>query len=373
MGNLFDHPETNDEHDPGDDEHDPEDDINPLSPNRPFLVGYAFMSKKIGRMGAVLNGSGLEGIHFEQIDFGKKYNSSHWDLIVHKLSEDVMNRDTDSASNHRLSFIEKYVESNSKVVLIDGIDAISNIVSRALTCEILKESLAQREDRIVHDPKFCVILEEEQSNTLKIAEKMKASNLNFPVICKPVEACGTSASHHLTIILNEEGLSDLKAPCVMQEYINHDTKLLKVYVLGPKTFVFPRKSLPNLNDGGSFITDNQNHRNSSNMSQPRSLCFDSQKPYPTSEDFGLRDIFSKMGDAKADSRPSEEVVNQIASMLQSTFRLSLFGFDLIKSSADKKLYIVDINYFPSFKEVKDFPIQFRKYLRYRIEEHLASC
>jgi hypothetical protein len=84
-----------------------------------------------------------------------------------------------------------------------------------------------------------------------------------------------------------------------------------------------------------------------------------------------------------------ELFVRTASELRKTFGLTLFGFDVIfpadavavteeddagshekKStietvdfSQSRKLMVIDVNYFPSYKEVKDFPDRLRSYLR----------
>jgi glutathione synthase/RimK-type ligase-like ATP-grasp enzyme len=72
-----------------------------------------------------------------------------------------------------------------------------------------------------------------------------------------------------------------------------------------------------------------------------------------------------------------------AKELKKTFGLTLFGFDVILPVGDdessssafigragktvrsggKKLMIIDVNYFPSYKEVKDFPERLKNYLK----------
>jgi hypothetical protein len=67
--------------------------------------------------------------------------------------------------------------------------------------------------------------------------------------------------------------------------------------------------------------------------------------------------------------PSERF-KEIASHLQKGFGLTLFGFDVLipnQSSASNgdrdEFLIIDVNFFPSYKEVHDFPSRLRKMLR----------
>ena len=59
-------------------------------------------------------------------------------------------------------------------------------------------------------------------------------------------------------------------PCIVQQYFNHDAILYKVYVMDDEVMIYKRKSLPNL---------------TKNLSQLRSVAFDSRLSYPTLTDF----------------------------------------------------------------------------------------
>lgn len=41
--------------------------------------------------------------------------------------------------------------------------------------------------------------------------------------------------------------------------------------------------------------------------------------------------------------------------MRETFGLSIFGFDLIVDSASGETVVIDVNFFPSFKDLHDFP------------------
>lgn len=80
-----------------------------------------------------------------------------------------------------------------------------------------------------------------------------------------------------------------------------------------------------------------------------------------------------------------------AAVIQKALGLSLFGFDVIvptrgrgaasfdpsltggsgsaaggiDKEEEEQLLVIDVNFFPSYKEVKDFPLRFRAFLRQR--------
>lgn len=55
----------------------------------------------------------------------------------------------------------------------------------------------------------------------------------------------------MAIIFNAEDLKDVKPPCVIQSFINHNAVLYKVFVVGESYTVVERPSLKNFPSGPS--------------------------------------------------------------------------------------------------------------------------
>jgi Inositol 1,3,4-trisphosphate 5/6-kinase ATP-grasp domain len=55
------------------------------------------------------------------------------------------------------------------------------------------------------------------------------------------------------IAFNETGLRKFQTPLLLQEYLNHDRSLFKVFTLGDWFDVVTRSSLPNLEADGLFV------------------------------------------------------------------------------------------------------------------------
>jgi len=229
-----------------------------------------------------------------------------------------------------------------------------------------------------------------------LIDRVDATRFTFPLIVKPLPAAGTVESHKMGIALNRFALNKVKTPCILQEYSNHDGKLFKVYVLGDDVFVFKRLSLPNLPVGERCIDV------SGGSDSGGYVEFDSQKPYPSLADFGVENtILSKRNglpvphqdndnnrkkriipiDSCSSSSPDHPLCNKmfrvtpdeirpIATVIREAFGLSMFGFDVLvtrkkdqhKHGNLKEMLVVDVNYFPSYKEVHNFPFLLAQYL-----------
>uniref|UniRef100_A0A3B3VJ70 inositol-1,3,4-trisphosphate 5/6-kinase n=1 Tax=Poecilia latipinna TaxID=48699 RepID=A0A3B3VJ70_9TELE len=103
--------------------------------------------------------------------------------------------------------------------------------------------------------------------TPDVLEQIKLQGLTFPFICKTRVAHGTN-SHEMAIIFSEEDLKDVKPPCVIQSFINHNAVLYKVFVVGDSYTVVERPSLKNFPAGPA--ERKSIFFNSHNVSKPES-------------------------------------------------------------------------------------------------------
>lgn len=72
----------------------------------------------------------------------------------------------------------------------------------------------------------------------------------------------------MAIIFSEEDLNDVKPPCVIQSFINHNAVLYKVFVVGDSYTVVERPSLKNFPAGpAGEETDTQRERDTGGQAQ----------------------------------------------------------------------------------------------------------
>lgn len=220
----------------------------------------------------------------------------------------------------------------------------------------------------VKAPNFTVLGErrhddDEGGDTSPVMHQLHNCGLSPPLMIKPLVAAGTKESHYMTILMSESGLQKLPPRCLIQEFVNHDAKLYKVYVLGQEVYVYERPSLPNLPCGDQLETEFD------------IIDFDSQRPYPRLEDFGIIDKGEHNRAPEAGTEPREqkkviqvtsEEVRPVVESLRNAFGLELFGFDILLSADSNECLVVDVNYFPSYKEVPNFPGVLARYLSQRV-------
>jgi len=221
------------------------------------------------------------GVSFEPIDFDKPdYEQPVYNVIIHKITEDIRSDDEDSKAKVKL--LQSYLARNPKTVIVDPLSCVENVITRSRVCRVLEKIInsttSARGFCPFTQPKYLIV-----DDVNSLVSKVKASSLQFPLICKPIEACGTPNSHSMVIAVSPDGLELVNSPCVIQEYRDHSASFFKVYVIDEEVMVYQRPSLPDLEQlraGGSHS------RNRSGCDlHLRSIAFDSRYAYPTIEDF----------------------------------------------------------------------------------------
>eukprot|EP01126_Amoeba_proteus_P002170 TRINITY_DN1067_c0_g1_i14.p1 TRINITY_DN1067_c0_g1~~TRINITY_DN1067_c0_g1_i14.p1 ORF type:complete len:222 (-),score=49.70 TRINITY_DN1067_c0_g1_i14:158-823(-) len=172
-----------------------------------------------------------------------------------------------------------------------------------------------------------------------------SSHFKFPVILKAKEATTVPDAHKMSIIFNmstlEKVLEEKKQMgrklFLVQEFVNHNATIFKVFVLGKKTNIVRRVSLPNL------ATEDLN--------EASTIVFDSQEWKHQLPDKFITNITGKA------EFPDQERISKISEALGNICQLSMFGFDIITDVETGRFTIVDINYLPDYDGVEDFHSQ----------------
>ncbi|RLN88770.1 hypothetical protein BBJ28_00025165 [Nothophytophthora sp. Chile5] len=330
------------------------------APPKPLAVGVIFPAKKIARLLDVLEEE-AGGVRFVLLDLqdpallGAAASSPSsaeleaaaarlaatygpLDALLHKLAHDMVFAGLgDVHAAARVQLVKMYVRQNPTVRVVDPFESVQLLTDRRAACEMLQTLLANDcaspdATPLFRIPKFQVVDSQQNFRTLEAA--VDAGDTRLPLMCKSVEACGASTA----LWLWREA-----------EFINHSSRLFKGYVLGDLINVAERRSLPNLVAGAA-----------------QRVHFNTQENYPTAKDFHPNaDQDSQTINVHA--RGQDEIfaaVRAIGERLREQLQLSLFGFDVIVADdGAQELYVIDVNYFPSYKELDDLSSQLRKHMK----------
>ncbi|KAL7160657.1 hypothetical protein ABFS83_01G111600 [Erythranthe nasuta] len=299
---------------------------------RRFAVGYALASKKQASFIQIslINIAKEKSIDLIKIDLEKPLiEQGPFNLVIHKIY----------GAQWRQQLAE-YSAKNPNVLIIDSPDAIERLHNRISMLQVVMElSVIECEDAVSFGiPKQIAVYD--ASEVLDM--NLEGRGLKFPVIAKPLVADGSAKSHKMSLVYNRDGLSKLKPPVVLQEFVNHGGVIFKVYVVGDYVKCVKRKSLPDVNE--------------ENLGSLKgSLSFSQVSNLNCVERSG--DSYYKMmdlDDGKTEIPPMKLLVD-IASGLRRAMGLHLFNFDVIRDDRIGNRYLViDINYFPGYAKMPSY-------------------
>ena len=314
------------------------------TPNKPVLkIGYAFDNKKFSRLqnrGDVV--SSHFPIEFIPIDLRLPLNRKI-DGFVHRVF-DLTKDKTNPFSSVIMHNFHKLAEQKD-IKLFDSMDSMDIIQSReAFQCKIKEifESKnfldSQQTSYKFEVPKACQI-DPKTTTSEEAMTLVKNQNMKFPLVVKTTDACLDKNCHQMSIVFNEQGLLEAETSHIfrnqnhiLQEYINHDERIYKVYAIGDQLAIQQKQSLPNLSD--KSISDN-------------CINFHSQASFKDLPEF--QQFIKGFETSEIDL----EIIKTMWKKLGKELKLSLVGFDLIKETSTNVYYLIDINYFPGFKGFKD--------------------
>ncbi|KAK3132923.1 hypothetical protein QOZ80_6AG0529620 [Eleusine coracana subsp. coracana] len=265
------------------------------------------------------------------------------DMVLHKVTDEIVKIDPNSSFEFPkgisfsagMSEIIRFVEEHPDFCIIDPFRNIYPLLDRHQIQQILvqlQECGTEGKPRLRAPHSLKV----NNFHDGKLEKQLAEAKLSFPLIVKPQVACGVADAHNMALVFKFEEFSNLTVPlpAVLQEYIDHGSKIFKFYVIGDKVFYAVKTSMPN----ASFLK-------SSSGGEP--LTFNSLKTLPVATKEQL--LETRVQDSKLDTT----LVEEAAKSLKELLGLTIFGFDVVVQEGTGDHVIVDLNYLPSFKEVPD--------------------
>jgi inositol-1,3,4-trisphosphate 5/6-kinase/inositol-tetrakisphosphate 1-kinase len=252
------------------------------------IIGWYLYGKQ-ARFLKELNLMERSDLEFKEIDLDIPISKQEpFDLIICKPFNII---DDDIKMNNLLNY---YHQNPNK--FLDPWTSIMKLTDRREIHESLKDVHIEMND-VTHNKMI-------YPETLYCPSYHSSEKLIFPLIYKPILADGCPLAHNCSVINNIKELTNLKYPCMLQKYHNHNGFVYKIYVIGDKIYREIRPSSLHINDKLDNI------------------------------------VYS-----------SNELLSQLIQKIKEIFNISLFGIDLIYDDNDKIYYIIDINYFPSYSGV----------------------
>ncbi|OHT10708.1 Inositol 1, 3, 4-trisphosphate 5/6-kinase family protein [Tritrichomonas foetus] len=298
-------------------------------------IGYCGPPEKWDRMkwNDFINYAKDKNVDLVWIDLDKPIEEQgEFRLIIQKMTYIMQGHDM--TVNPQLHRLYNYSKTHPEVRFIDDFDAVAVTMDREELNAAL-ESISWPDSCKVNVPQAKLLL---NSDAHSINDAIK--NLHFPLLAKPKGAASSTAAHLMKLATKPEQLVGVPTPTMLQEYINHDGVVYKIYALGDIIEVGARPSSRNIEDGECVDID-----------------FDSQK---MTEKNGF---WTEQRDLSNVEIPLDDF-KTMSAILRKAMKMELIGFDILIDS-QKRYWIVDLNYFPGYKNIQNL---WEKFLNFFMKE-----
>ncbi|KAH8853601.1 Inositol-tetrakisphosphate 1-kinase isoform 1 [Schistosoma japonicum] len=262
-----------------------------------------------------------------------------FDVILHKIPE-FLNCDSTTSSQNVIKDFINYSETNPNVIYIDPPISLRCLLTRFDQFSMLRDLVGVWSIRKeIFVPKFCLL---SKNDPTELCE----AGISYPVVCKSLMAHGQDSVHEIAIVFDDSGLNNLRYPIFVQQFINHNGKVLKLFVIGDY----------------SCVTEVPSIKNQENSTDKTPIFFHShsvskdgcQSPLSESSSFSNKQTICSY---------DKPLFNMLANEIRKSLKIDLFGIDLIcetdNSTPDtlskpNRYAIIDLNIFPSYKNVHGF-------------------
>ncbi|XP_070578257.1 inositol-tetrakisphosphate 1-kinase-like isoform X2 [Ptychodera flava] len=235
-----------------------------------------------------------------------------------------------------LELVQDYIRSHPTVIVIDPLQSVRKLLNRHISYKLVQDCSVSFQDTYpaVGTPNFVKIETTDKNEILRL---MNSAQVEFPIVCKALQGHGSSLSHMMAIIFNEDGLKDVKPPCVAQTFIKHNAKLYKLYVIGDYHFSVERPSLKNFTAGDKTT-----------------IFFDSHDVSKATSSSFLNELDDSDLDLLEDLPPCWDTLSALVYSVRSRLGMDLFGIDVIVENDTRRHAVIDINAFPGYDGVSMF-------------------
>ena len=295
--------------------------------------------------------------HFIQLQNENDFDKYYSDVKV------ILQRNPYYYYDNKESYMKNFQEifdRKKQIVQLHKISVIDTLFDRHLVYELLynfiqevKDNLKQSNINVEVPYSIKYVLNENLTNIENLENLQnileKNSKMKYPFMIKTI-----SCTHHdMKLILNEEGLNNIFKDdkiykefvlnCkqfIIQRYINHGGEMIKTFCINGESYEFIRPSTPNLDKNTS-----EKISKSGQFTLYNELIYQRKKNKFLSELVGNTENTVKVLQDKFN------IVKKLTLLFLEKTKITLFGLDYLYDSINDIFYILEINYFPSYREL----------------------
>ncbi|KAL3183611.1 hypothetical protein MRX96_033715 [Rhipicephalus microplus] len=150
--------------------------------------------------------------------------------IVHKFCDILVRADHgDAECQHITAEFERFCRAHPSVVVVDPLENVRKVLNRFHQYRLVEQSPLASTEWIFVPP----FVELSGANVEADRAVLRERGVQFPIVCKPLVSHGMKKAHQMCLVFGEHGLADLQGPCVAQQFVPHEGRLLKVMFPSP--------------------------------------------------------------------------------------------------------------------------------------------
>lgn len=340
------------------------------------------------QLAALLQPAEMGGVTLKRLDLTQPLEDQQpFHALLHKASDELeYDEDGVPRFSARIKGLQAYLATHPDIAVIDPFECTIKVIDRIQLASCLEglQSLGETEAEPLgpraRAPRS-LTLHSFTNGSLPsetLAARLQAAGMAPPYIVKPVAACGLKDSHSMALVLDNAALPGLALPlpAVVQEFVNHGGMQHKVYVMGDLVYSTCRPSIPDVRTaetpappmaasadsastsgdcGGAASARSIVHYFDSLASLPTRLPdgFAAQLA-PTAAEASASEGAEPFTSASSSGRPLDmAVVRRIVAYLRQRLGLRLMGFDVVVCCKSGDHLVVDVNYFPNYRDAPD--------------------
>ncbi len=203
----------------------------------------------------------------------------------------------------------------------------------------------------------------ENYKKLKHLLKQQGDIFNYKLMIKPCSC----KNHVMKLVINKKGLKQLfideniykdffekNEEFILQEIINHGGSMIKNYSINEESYSFIRPSLPNLNEDVLKVNQLKNG----------SMDILNENIYKSVyKDFNTENLKKEEEDNNIILKNTFDKVDKFSLLFVKESKITFFGLDFLYNRENDIFYLLEVNYFPSYRELgKDLPQKFAEHI-----------
>jgi len=319
-----------------------------------YKIGYVFTEKKIKHQGIqqFIDYSRERNFDINPINLTIPIESQGpYDCIIHKITDLIAKAENgDEEVKKQVDNFKNYVNNNPNLPVVDPLDVVCKLMDRITANDLLEKVRTMENEN-------GKILFKLPDYTIKPLYKDQLKDIHFPIMCKRINACSSKIAHEMALIPSLDKVDEAREimsantknkdeKYIIQQFVNHDGILFKIYVYDNNFKVIIRPSLKNVDTQDVVFFDSQK------IPKEFKEQTSTDEGVPPPNTFG--NLISNDVIEKKKLLLDENKITEITKDLSECLSLTLYGYDVIIDSKTNDYYIVDVNYFPAFAGVKDF-------------------